>query len=60
MFAAIAYGAALQAIIQCQPRKTWVYRDMGKTAFLATPCRYCGRTQQTLGHHSCDGCGAPR
>lgn len=24
------------------------------------PCRYCGRTEQTRKHHSCDGCGAPK
>lgn len=24
------------------------------------PCPYCKRTNQTNGHKSCDGCGAPR
>lgn len=24
------------------------------------PCRYCGRTEQTRRHASCDGCGAPK
>lgn len=23
------------------------------------PCRYCGRTNQTKNHKTCDGCGAP-
>lgn len=23
-----------------------------------TPCRYCGRTAQKMGHKTCDGCGA--
>ena len=25
---------------------------------MSQPCKYCGRTSQTPGHKTCDGCGA--
>jgi hypothetical protein len=44
------YGYSFVGI---SPRKVWAVAP-------PKPCRYCGRTDQTVGHKSCDGCGAPR
>lgn len=37
-----------------------VYGAQQTSRFSSTPCSYCKRTNQTPGHKSCDGCGAPR
>jgi hypothetical protein len=70
---AAAMGSAIQVlyghqIVRSQMAARLVEDNLAETTGMfqlqlpvpSKPCRYCGRTEQSRKHHSCDGCGAPR